>query len=352
MLNTPSDKLSALKPDRINFRTVTFSKNVFIPVTNACRNKCAYCGFRSSTPRIMSRADVAKILESGKKHGCKEALFTLGEHPESVKEIKEDLRSWGYSSITEYLRDLCEDAIGYGLLPHSNIGVSTSEDLKTLKDVNASLGLMLESVSERLCGKGMPHELSPGKRPDVRLKFIGEAGKLKIPFTTGLLIGIGETNKEIIDSMKALRKLQDRHGHLQEIIIQNFVPHPGTPMENAKAPSTDKMLKVVIASRTAFPDVGIQVPPNLISDWRAFIAYGVDDLGGISPVTEDYINPGYVWPKLEEITSAVTGMGLNLRERLPIYPNYIKRGWYSNAIEPLVEGYSDEDGLVKDVPTG
>ncbi|MFQ5815729.1 MAG: 7,8-didemethyl-8-hydroxy-5-deazariboflavin synthase subunit CofG, partial [Candidatus Hydrothermarchaeaceae archaeon] len=255
VLSTPRDKLTTIKPVGSNHKLVTFSKNVFIPVTNACRNKCAYCGFRSSTPRIMSRGEVAGILESGREHGCKEALFTFGEQPESVKEIRDELRSWGYSSSTEYLLGLCEDAIRYGLLPHSNIGVSTAEDLRALKDVNASMGLMLESASERLCGKGMPHEFSPGKRPDVRLKFIGEAGKLGIPFTTGLLIGIGETNVEIVESLMALRKIQDRYGHLQEVIIQNFTPRPGTTMEHVKGPSTATMLRVVCASKMALPGV-------------------------------------------------------------------------------------------------
>ncbi|MEE9611124.1 MAG: 7,8-didemethyl-8-hydroxy-5-deazariboflavin synthase subunit CofG, partial [Desulfatiglandales bacterium] len=229
LLNTPEGELESVKSGGYESHVVTFSKNVFIPVTNACRNNCAYCGFRSATPHIMSRDEVAKILESGKVHGCTEALFTFGERPESVEEINTKLKDWGYSSSTEYLRDLCEDAIEYGLLPHSNIGIYSEVDLQDLKSVNASMGLMLETASERLCEKGMPHEMSPGKRPEIRLKSIEAAGKLKIPFTTGLLIGIGETNTEILESLAVLRKIQDRYGHIQEIIIQNFVPHPGTP---------------------------------------------------------------------------------------------------------------------------
>jgi 7,8-didemethyl-8-hydroxy-5-deazariboflavin synthase CofG subunit len=297
----------------------------------------------------MSRSEVARMLELGRDHNCKEALFTLGEQPESVREIRNELRKWGYSSIAEYLLDLCKDALKYGLLPHSNIGVSTPEDLRALKDVNASMGLMLESASERLCGEGMPHEFSPGKRPDIRLGFIEEAGKLGIPFTTGLLIGIGETDEEIVESLIALRKLHERFGHIQELIVQNFVPHPGTRMEKAKAPSFERMLKTLYVSKAALPGVSIQVPPNLHKDWRTFIAYGADDLGGISPVTEDYINPGHAWPDLKHVESVITGMGLNLRQRLPIYPKYIKLGWYSDEIAHLIESYTDEDGLVKDV---
>lgn len=349
-LNTPDEGISALK--RVSTSTITFSKNVFIPLTNACRNRCGYCGFRSSTPTIMSRREVAGILEAGREHGCKEALFTLGEYPESVKSIRNELKSWGYSSTTEYLLDLCEDAIERGLPPHSNIGVSTIEDIKLLKDVNASMGLMLESASDRLCGRGMPHEFSPGKRPSARLRFIEEAGRLRIPFTTGLLIGIGETNEEIAESLMALRKLQDRYGHIQEVIIQNFVPHPGTPMENAKSPSSSTMLKVVSASKLALPDAGIQVPPNLSPNWQAFMSYGASDLGGISPVTKDFINPEHPWPEIENIRSAVAKMGLNLRERLPIYPRYIKKGWYSDEVASLIESYTDDDGLVSDAPAG
>ncbi len=348
-LNNPKAEPEIGRPESRNSESITFSKNVFIPVTNACRNICSYCNFRSSNPSIMDRRAVAKVLESGREHGCKEALFTFGERPEDVEKIKDNLTDWGYSSSTDYLLDLCEDAIGYGMLPHSNIGVVTKKELSSLKEVNASLGLMLESSSDRLCEKGMPHELSPGKRPRLRLDYIENAGKLQIPFTTGLLIGIGESNEEIIESLEALKKLHDRYGHIQELIIQNFVPHRGTKMGKVEGPSTAKMLNVVEASKMVLPEVSIQVPPNLNPEWQSFIQIGVNDLGGISPVTEDYINPGHSWPVLDVVKSSIQMMGLNLRERLPIYPGYIKRRWYSDKMASLIEVYTDDDGLVKEV---
>ncbi|MEE8167684.1 MAG: 7,8-didemethyl-8-hydroxy-5-deazariboflavin synthase subunit CofG [Candidatus Hydrothermarchaeales archaeon] len=333
-------------------RRVTYSKNVFIPLTNACRNRCSYCGFRSDKPMIMSRRQVKDVLTSGRKEGCKEALFTFGEKPESVKEIKTKLKSWGYSSAIEYLYDLCEDALALGLLPHSNPGVMNYGEMKALKEVNASLGLMLENSSARLCQEGMPHEFSPGKRPEVRIKVLEDAGKLRIPFTTGLLIGIGETDSEIADSLSTLSNLQEKHGHTQEVIIQNFRPHRGTPMQDKQGPSLLRMLKVVAAARAVLPDIGLQVPPNLNRMWQVFLLFGANDLGGVSPVTKDYINPEYDWPKIEAVKAVAAEMGVSLKERLPIYPKYIRQGWYATRLGELIERYADEEGLVHEVSEG
>jgi 7,8-didemethyl-8-hydroxy-5-deazariboflavin synthase CofG subunit len=327
---------------------VTYSKNVFIPLTNACRNRCAYCGFRSDKPYIMSRRGVQEILRSGRNEGCKEALFTFGEKPEVIPQIKNCLVEWGYSSIIEYLHDLCVDAIEYGLLPHSNPGIIEEEDMKALKEVNASLGLMLESSSERLCGKGMPHEYSPGKLPEERMKVMENAGKLEIPFTTGILVGIGETEEELLRSLEAIKKMNDEYGHIQEIIIQNFKPKPGTPMENHPEPSIDLMVNAVRWAREMMPAMNIQVPPNLNPDsWMVFLKAGANDLGGVSPLTEDYINPEADWPKIEEMEMVSRELGFTLRERLPIYPEFIKKGWYSERLRDLIESYTDEEGLVK-----
>jgi len=329
-------------------RVVTFSKNIFVPLTNACRNRCAYCGFRSDAPRIMSRTEIQRILEEGKKQQCKEALFTFGEMPESDEKIRRQLRGWGYSSVLEYLYELCEDALEYGLLPHSNAGVIEKQEMKMLGEVNASMGLMLENASERLYKKGMPHEHSPGKRPKLRLKVIENAGKLKIPFTTGILVGIGETFDEILYSLRTIKEINDRYEHIQEVIIQNFKAKKNTPMQDSAEPSLHKMLTVVRAARQILPNMNIQVPPNLNPDtWQIFLSSGANDLGGVSPTTKDYINPEADWPKIEKMKILTETLGLGLRERLPIYPEFIKKGWYSKKLEELIKSYTDEDGLVK-----
>lgn len=325
---------------------VTYSRNVFIPVSNACRNACAYCGFRSNRPRILPPRRVRRLLELGAKHGCKEALFTLGEKPESHPEIAAKLKSWGYSNVIEYLYDLCLLALRHGLLPHSNPGNLSYEELRVLKEVNASMGLMLENSSPRLLRPGMPHHRSPGKDPRLRLHTIKSAGRLKIPFTTGLLIGIGETYHEVAASLRDLAKLHSRYGHIQELIIQNFKPKPGTGMASYPEPGFEAMLRAVKAARRYLRDVALQVPPNLNPNWHVFISYGVSDLGGISPVTKDHINPEDAWPSIKEVEQRLLALGHRLRERLPIYPAYIARGWYSEATKPLILGYVDEEGLV------
>lgn len=327
--------------------TVTYSKNVFLPLTDACRNACAYCGFRSDEPAIMERKEVLSVLKSGRKAGCKEALFTFGERPESDERIKKTLLGWSYSSVTEYLFDLCRDAIKLGLLPHTNAGALEKDEMKALKEVNASMGLMLESASERLCEKGMPHENSPGKRPDVRLRTIENAGKLEIPFTTGLLIGIGETPDEILDSIEKIKKINERYGHVQEVIVQNFRPKKGTPMEGWPEPALAQMSDAVRAVRRIMPEMHIQVPPNLNPDtWPALVLAGVDDLGGISPTTKDYINPEAEWPDIKRLLSMAGKIGITLGERLAIYPEFIKRGWYPEEIGKLIKRYTDAEGLV------
>ena len=327
---------------------VTFSKNVFIPLSNACRNHCAYCGFRSDAPGIMSRAEVQRIFEEGEKLGCKEALFTFGEKPESSDKIRRQLEEWGYSSALEYLYELCGDALKYKLLPHSNAGVIEKEEMKMLSEVNASMGLMLENASERLCREGMAHERSPGKHPKLRLKVLKNAGKLKIPFTTGLLVGIGETFEEILYSLRTIKKINSRYGHIQEVIIQNFKPKKNTPMQRCVEPSLYKMLTVVRAARLILQNMNIQVPPNLNPDtWQIFLSFGANDLGGISPTTKDYINPEADWPKIEKMKITTQRLGLKLRERLPIYPEFIRRGWYSQKLQELIQNYADEEGLIR-----
>jgi 7,8-didemethyl-8-hydroxy-5-deazariboflavin synthase CofG subunit len=296
----------------------------------------------------MSKREVVDILKKGRRARCKEALFTFGEKPEVIPQIKKKLEHWGYSSIIEYLYKLCEDAIKYGLLPHSNPGVISEEDMRLLREVNASMGLMLENSSERLCQEGMPHYYSPGKNPKERIKVIETAGKLRIPFTTGVLIGIGETWDELLDSIKLLKSLNDKYGHIQEVIIQNFKPKPGTPMENRPEPSIRYMVEAVRLARKTMPTMSIQVPPNLIlGSLELYLDAGANDLGGISPFTKDYINPEADWPKIEDLEMVSRKLGVRLRERLPIYPRFISKGWYSEKLKDLIHSYSDSEGLVK-----
>jgi FO synthase subunit 1 len=294
----------------------------------------------------MARSEVLYILKKGVNAKCTEALFTFGEQPEVYPDIKERLEEWGYSSIIEYLYDLCLDAIELGLLPHSNPGSLKKSDLEFLKEVNSSMGLMLESSSKRLCDAAMPHEKSPGKYPTLRLKVIENAGKLSIPFTTGVLIGIGETDSEVVDSLKALRKIQNRYGHIQEIIIQNFRPTLHTPMENSFEPSLDRVIFALESAEKLFPDIGLQVPPNLNPGREGvFLHHGANDFGGISPVTPDYVNPGDQWPTVEYLRSVASGQGFVLRERLPVYPKFLD--FVPERLKRLTASYVGKDGFVK-----
>jgi 7,8-didemethyl-8-hydroxy-5-deazariboflavin synthase CofG subunit len=328
-------------PDRI----VTFSKNVFIPLTNACRNKCSYCGFRSKNPFIIEREAVLELLRRGARQGCKEALFTFGEEPGVYPEIKDKLESWGYSTVLEYLYDLCADAVELGLLPHSNPGSISRGDLKILAKVNASMGLMLESSSERLCKPGMPHGKSPGKNPSTRLRVLKEAGRLKIPFTTGILIGIGESAFEVEESLKAVREIHDRYGNIQEIIIQNFRPKPNTLMVDHPEPGLDRILHALEFAKQIFPETGLQVPPNLNPGREGlFLERGANDFGGVSPVTPDFINPLDSWPAIAHLRRVALQSGFTLRERLPVYPRFIE--FAPERLRSIIDSYVGRDGLV------
>jgi FO synthase subunit 1 len=288
----------------------------------------------------MKPEEILPVLESGVKSGCTEALFTFGEYPEEISEYREWLKELGYSSTLEYLLFLCETAIGLGIIPHTNAGIMTRSELKALKPLNASMGLMLESTAILDA-----HKECPGKLPELRLNTIREAGKLQIPYTTGLLIGIGENRNDRIESLEAIADLHREYGHIQEVIIQNFAPKSGTPMENLPAPSIEEMIDTICLARQVLPsDIVIQVAPNLI-DPKALIAKGVTDLGGISPLTIDWINPEAEWPDVKDLQDKLKP--ILLRERLPIYPQYVKKEWYSNRISGLIEQLSDTDGYRK-----
>ncbi len=312
-------------------RVITFSKNVFLPLTTVCRNRCGYCCFRTPVMEgcLLKKEEVETTLHHGAAMGCTEALFTFGERPEEEPGFGKYLEPLGYSTILDYCEAMCRKSIGYGVLPHTNAGILTFEEMERLRAVNASMGLMLETTAR------IPaHATSKGKEPEVRLAMMEDAGRLKIPFTTGLLLGIGETMADREESLYAIRDLHRRHKHIQEIIIQNFCPKPGTPMANQPVPTTVEICATIRLAREILPrDIAIQIPPNLL-DAASLIPCGVDDLGGVSPLTIDYVNPEHPWPAFEEL-KMIAGEA-ELKERLCIYPQYIERGWYHPDLQPLI----------------
>ncbi len=288
----------------------------------------------------MKPGEVVSILEKGARAGCTEALFTFGEYAEEVPEYREWLKELGYSSTLEYLIFLCETAIDIGILPHTNAGIMTRSELEILKPLNASMGLMLETTAILEA-----HKDCPGKVPERRLETIREAGKLEIPYTTGLLVGIGESRKDRAESLEAIAGMHREYGHIQEVIIQNFSPKAGTPMEKFPEPTVEEMMDTVALARQVLPhDVAVQVAPNLI-DPKALIVKGVTDLGGISPLTIDWINPEAEWPDVKDLQEKLGAVPL--RERLPIYPQYVKKKWYSDRIGELIGRLSDGEGYRK-----
>ena len=323
---------------------ITYSRNVFVPLTHVCRNRCGYCIFRKepqSNNNILKKEDVFRLLEKAESAHCTEALFTFGEQPEVYPQVKRELHEMGYTTIIEYLKDLCEYTVEKtSLFPHSNPGVLTEEDIVQLKPINASMGLMLENSSCRLT-KTEAHQYSPGKDPEVRLKTLRLAGKHKIPFTTGILVGIGETDQEIYESFLHIRQIHNTYGNIQEVIIQNFQPKPDTPMQHFRPVSVSKMVSIVILARLMFPDVSIQVPPNLNREsLESLLRAGADDLGGISPVTPDYVNPEHEWPDIDSLP-------FELKERLPVYPQFITKEYLSVNVYEKAVSVTDEEGYVR-----
>jgi 7,8-didemethyl-8-hydroxy-5-deazariboflavin synthase len=312
-------------------RIITFSRNVFLPLTTVCRNQCGYCSFKTPVQEgcLMAQETVEKTLRAGAELGCTEALFTFGEHPEEVSGFAPYLKKTGYPTILDYCEAMCRKSIATGILPHTNAGILTFEEMERLRAVNASMGLMLETTA-----KIPAHAASKGKEPEVRLGMIEDAGKLRIPFTTGLLLGIGESLIDREESLLAIRNLHRKYGHIQEIIIQNFCPKPGTPMAHHPVPGTDEICATIRMAREILPkDIAIQIPPNLI-DASVLITCGADDLGGVSPLTIDYINPEHPWPEIDELQKIVGDA--RLRERLCIYPQYVKKGWYHPDLQLLI----------------
>ncbi|MBU7011876.1 MAG: 7,8-didemethyl-8-hydroxy-5-deazariboflavin synthase subunit CofG [Theionarchaea archaeon] len=322
---------------------VTYSKNVFIPLTKVCRNACGYCIFRKEPQpdnNILKKETIIQLLRKAESFKCTEVLFTCGEKPEVYPAVERELKEMGYTSLIEYVRDLCEYIVRKtSLFPHSNGGVLTKEEISMLKPFSASMGLMLENSSPRLMST-KAHRFSPGKHPALRLETLELAGKCNIPFTTGILVGIGETDLEIYRSLLDIQRIQNKYHHIQEIIIQNFKPKPETPMETFRPVSLTKLVNIVVLARLMFPDTSIQVPPNLNrGDIARLLKAGADDLGGISPVTPDYINPEYPWPALNELP-------FEKRERLCVYPKYISKEYLSDELYEKARSITDEEGYV------
>jgi FO synthase len=344
--------------DAAHGRTLSYSRKVFIPLTKLCRDVCQYCTFaerpRAGHAAYLSADEVLAIARAGAAAGCTEALFTLGDKPElRYRAATEALAAVGHDTTISYLREMCALVLKHtSLLPHVNPGVMTREEIASLRTVSASQGIMLESTSERLCQPGGVHYGSPDKHPAARLETIRLAGELKVPFTTGILIGIGETRTERLDALLAIRDLHRAHGHIQEVIVQNFRAKPDTKRANAPEPDLDDMLWTIAAARLILgPEMNLQAPPNLTPDeYERLIAAGINDWGGVSPVTPDHVNPEAPWPEIEELAQRTAGMGKILVQRLPVYPAYaLDAGqWLAPDIATRVRKASDADGLARD----
>jgi len=360
----PLDDLDALatmaraRRDAAHGRLITYSRKVFIPLTNLCRDVCHYCTF-AKAPRAIGSPyldfdAVRAIARAGAAAGCKEALFTLGDKPElRYRAAREALDAQGCSTTADYLALAARAVLDEtGLLPHLNPGILDRDEMIALRRVSASMGIMLESTSPRLIERGGPHFGSPDKDPAVRLKMIDEAGALGIPFTTGLLIGIGETRAERIETIEAIAALHARHGHIQEVIVQNFRAKPGTRMANAPEPDLDELRWTIAIARLLLPDeISVQAPPNLSPGrLNALIDAGIDDWGGVSPVTPDHVNPEAAWPELARLERETADAGKLLVERLTIYPRFANAPdrWADAGIARRVRELSDASGLARD----
>ncbi|HEX6263196.1 MAG TPA: bifunctional FO biosynthesis protein CofGH, partial [Actinomycetota bacterium] len=335
-------------------RTITYSPKVFIPLTMLCRDHCHYCTFAKPPARIdapyLTPEQAVEIAEAGRLAGCTEALFTLGDRPEDrYPEARAWLEERGHAGTLDYVREVAIRVIEEtGLLPHLNPGIMSWEEMARLKHVSASMGLMLEQATGRLLEKGMAHHGSPDKVPAVRLRMIEEAGRLSIPFTTGMLIGIGETLRERAETLLAIREAERRYRHVQEVIVQNFRAKPRTRMRDHPEPDRDELLAAIATARVVLgPRVSVQAPPNLSDEgFPRLLDAGLNDWGGVSPVTPDHVNPEKPWPKLERLRAATEARGFVLRPRLPVYPRYVLKPdpWISGKMRAPLQALAGPDG--------
>jgi 7,8-didemethyl-8-hydroxy-5-deazariboflavin synthase CofG subunit len=350
----PFELISTAQNLRKKFKgkTVTFSKKAFFNIINMCKDTCTYCTYKAEPGEeklsMMSKQDIKQMLNLAKKYRCVEALFVTGERPEQrYQEAKEWLGKNGFKSTAEYLVHASELALEAGLFPHTNAGNLLFDEMKELQKTNVSMGLMLENSSERLTQKGMPHYLAESKRPKVRLEVLENSGKLKIPMTTGILVGIGETPQEIIESIFAIKKLHDKYGNIQEVILQNFQPKQDTVMRNFPSAEENYFKIIVSLSRIIMPEMNIQIPPNLSpKSYQGFLSVGINDWGGISPLTPDYVNPEFSWPEIKKIEENSKNAGFDLKCRFPIYPEFFS--FISKELRDKISLIEDEEGLVKE----
>ncbi len=333
-------------------KVVSFSKKAFFNIINLCRDTCSYCTYKAEPEdtklSLMDEQTVKKLAELAKKYNCTEALFVTGERPEQkYQEAKEWLRKQGFSSTTEYLIHCSEIVLKQGVFPHTNAGNLTKNEMKELAKTNVSMGVMLENSSVRLREDGMPHQDAPSKEPLARLNILKNAGELKIPMTTGILVGIGETLEECIQSIYDIKKIHQRYGNIQEIILQNFHPKPKTSMFEHSTPEESYFKMVVALCRIIMPDANIQIPPNLSPDnYNEFLSVGINDWGGISPITSDYVNPEFSWPNIQNVEKKCGNLGFSLKARFPVYPEFVPL--INNDLKQRISLIADEKNYVKE----
>ena len=331
-------------------RVVTYSRKVFVPVTTLCRDRCTYCTFAKPPGgggEYLAPDDVVAIAAAGERHGCTEALLTLGDRPEARwPAARRFLAGRGFATTIEYVADAARRVVSEtSLFPHANPGVMSEDEMAMLRPVSPSMGLMLENVSPRLMEPGMPHHDCPDKDPAARIDTIRAAGRLRVPFTTGLLVGIGETVGEIADTLFVLRALSEEAGAIQEVIVQNFRAKADTPKRRDAEPTVAFFARVVAAARWVLgPAANLQVPPNLTDRFEVYLDAGINDWGGVSPLTIDWVNPEAPWPHLDELAGRTAAAGFALRPRLPVYPEYLEPEWVDPALYPALRAAADGEG--------
>ena len=338
-------------------RRITYSRKVFVPLTNMCRDICGYCTFvkhpDSPEANLLAPEQVLKTAQSGEAKGCKELLFSLGEKPElRYQKARDGLALVGHTRMTGYLAEMCALVLERtSLIPHVNAGTLSDADLELLRPVAGSMGMMLETTSRRLMQKGQAHYACPDKTPIQRLRTLERAGEHKVPFTTGLLIGIGETWQERLDALVAIRQVHQRYGHIQEVIIQNFQAKPDIAMAHHPEPSLEDMLRTIAAARIILPpEISVQAPPNLSKRHIHYLKAGINDWGGISPVTIDFINPHHEWPEVRQLAESCAEAGFELEERLTVYPRFLrdKDTFISTNLHASLSRLARGDGLARE----
>ncbi len=338
--------------DKRKGKLVSFSKKAFFNIINMCRDTCSYCTYKAEPNdtklSLMDKKTVRELAVLAKKYNCTEALFVTGERPEQkYPEAKKWLASQGFSSTAEYLIHCSEMVLNEGVFPHTNAGNLSKDEMRELQKTNVSMGLMLENSSPRLREIGMPHHNAPSKEPSTRLNILKNSGELKIPMTTGILVGIGESMEENIQSIFDIKKIDDKYGNIQEIILQNFHPKPKTSMSRHSTPEEDYFKMIVALCRIIMPNANIQIPPNLSPEnYHEFLSVGINDWGGISPITSDYVNPEFSWPNIQNIEKKCNNAGFSFKARFPVYPEFIPL--VNNDLKQRISLIADEENYVKE----